>query len=204
MAPKASLSSDTSASPPPPTPTAAEWESFEKNQSALPRLTLAEEARTILASAKMGHLATMENQGPSAGFPSGALVDYAVNPTTGLPVVSLTTLSAHARHLAADDRVSLTVGTSLASARVTITGRMSKVPDADAAQVREHGWLVSTRTHTHTLSLSLCFSVSLCVSLSLFLWIYLLNNPPCRCARPIWRRIPTRRGWTGVIFPSTA
>ena len=83
---------------------------------------------------------------------------------TGLPVVSLTTLSAHARHLAADDRVSLTVGTSLASARVTITGRMSKVPDADAAQVREHGWLVSTRTHTHTLSVSLSLSVSVCLS----------------------------------------
>lgn len=84
---------------------------FAEAQAALPRPSLAEEARTLLASAKTGVLSTAA--AAAGGHPSGSVVQFALlaDPGSGScsPVLALSSLSAHTRDLAADPRCSLTV-----------------------------------------------------------------------------------------------
>ena len=85
---------------------------FAEAQAALPRPSLAEEARTLLASAKTGVLSTASAGG---GHPSGSVVQFALleesstSSSFAAPVLALSSLSAHTRDLAADPRCSLTV-----------------------------------------------------------------------------------------------
>lgn len=84
---------------------------FAEAQAALPRPSLAEEARTLLASAKTGVLSTASAGG---GHPSGSVVQFALleessTSSSVAPVLALSSLSAHTRDLAADPRCSLTV-----------------------------------------------------------------------------------------------
>ncbi len=74
---------------------------------------------------RFGYLATVEND---SGFPNSSLVEFAADPKTGLPVLAVSTLSAHTADLAASGRASLTVATprfaGLADGRVTLQVRM--------------------------------------------------------------------------------
>ena len=96
---------------------------FAEAQAALPRPSLAEEARTLLASAETGVLSTAAaSAGGGAGHPSGSVVQFALlegnissdsasppRRSRCAPVLALSSLSAHTRDLAADPRCSLTV-----------------------------------------------------------------------------------------------
>jgi len=115
------------------------FSALDAAQRALPRPSLADDARTLLvagsgpAGTGTGFLATLEapstssggvrggggTDGPSAGredaadalagFPQAALSPYALCPSSGLPFVCLTRMSGHCRNLEADPRCSLHV-----------------------------------------------------------------------------------------------
>ena len=99
-----------------------------------------DEARALLLNARNGSLAVIE-----AGMPVIALVTPALGPD-GLPMVLLSTLSAHTRALATDPRCALmVVGTPAeenpqTSPRLSLTGRAEPVtgPEARAAYLAVH------------------------------------------------------------------
>jgi putative heme iron utilization protein len=96
-----------------------------------PRLTAAEQARTLIAATNLGGLATLTADGdPWASLATyGALDD-------GSPVLCLSRLAEHGRNLAADPRASLVItqldppADPLAAARVTLAGRVERPSDA--------------------------------------------------------------------------
>jgi hypothetical protein len=59
---------------------------------------------------RYGLLSTVSAKGDSQGFPSGSVVEFAVD-GSGQPLLSLSTLSSHTRDLQTDGRCSLTVMT---------------------------------------------------------------------------------------------
>jgi putative heme iron utilization protein len=97
------------------------------------RTTAAEEARTLLAGAAQGTLATLSQD----GGPWASLVAYGLL-ADGNPVLCLSKLAEHGRNVHADPRASLMVaapvagGDPLAAGRVTLAGRVR--PGAAAAR----------------------------------------------------------------------
>jgi putative heme iron utilization protein len=98
-----------------------------------PRLTPAEEARTLLARTNVGALATLATDGgPWASLATYGLLD------DGAPVLCLSHLAEHGRNLAADPRASVMVAQPdppadpLAAARVTLAGRAERPADPAA------------------------------------------------------------------------
>ncbi|MDB5649626.1 MAG: pyridoxamine 5-phosphate oxidase, partial [Hyphomicrobiales bacterium] len=80
------------------------------------------EARRLLRSIRAGALGTLDPE----GGPFTSLVNVATD-TDGSPLLLMSQLSAHTRHLAADGRVSLLLaevgkGDPLAHPRLTLTG----------------------------------------------------------------------------------
>ena len=98
-----------------------------------PRLSAAEEARTLLAATNVAALATLTSDGdPWASLITyGALLD-------GAPVLCLSQLAEHGRNLLGDPRASLVITQEgrppdpLAAARVTLAGRAERPVDAAA------------------------------------------------------------------------
>lgn len=100
----------------------------------------AERARTLLARAREGTLATRSQR--HAGFPFASLMPYALDPT-GRPLVLVSDLAVHTRNLKADDRASLLVTepeaedrNALGLARVTLLGPMAATSPQEEAAVR--------------------------------------------------------------------
>jgi putative heme iron utilization protein len=133
--------------PPPATPATAaaapedpEVAAFQVAQAAAPRLSLVEEARTLVDAAGFGVLSTLAARGDEAGFPSGSAVEFAAD-AAGRPIFALSSLSPHTGDLRADARASLTVLAagfgSIADARATLTGRVAFLAGAEAAAARE-------------------------------------------------------------------
>jgi putative heme iron utilization protein len=97
------------------------------------RRTPAEEARTIVASVTVGHLATVGEQ----GAPWCSLVVYGVT-RDGDPVLLVSTMAEHGRNLKRDPRASLATsdphapGDPLDRPRVTLAGRVV-APQGEAA-----------------------------------------------------------------------
>jgi putative heme iron utilization protein len=96
------------------------------------RRTAAEEARTILAGANVGTLASLTND----GNPWASVVTYAVI-GDGTPVLCLSTLAQHGRNLKNDPRASLAVAAPVAdgqdpsdAGRVTLAGKVEE-PSGD-------------------------------------------------------------------------
>ncbi|MGA7385797.1 MAG: DUF2470 domain-containing protein [Methylocella sp.] len=94
------------------------------------------QAKELLRSVRAGALATLV---PGNAFPFASLVNVATTPD-GSPILLLSRLAAHTRHLASDPRLSLLLvqtgaGDPLAHPRVTIMGRGECVtsPDGRAA-----------------------------------------------------------------------
>lgn len=90
------------------------------------------QAKELLRSVRAGALATMV---PGSAFPFASLVNVATAPD-GSPILLLSRLAAHTRHLASDPRLSLLLaqtgpGDPLAHPRVTIMGRAECVIDPD-------------------------------------------------------------------------
>jgi heme iron utilization protein len=90
------------------------------------------QAKGLLRSVRAGALATMV---PENAFPFASLVNVATTPD-GSPILLLSRLAAHTRHLASDPRLSLLLvqtgaGDPLAHPRVTIMGRGECAIDPD-------------------------------------------------------------------------
>lgn len=98
-----------------------------------PRLTPAEEARTLLARTNVGALATLTGEGD----PWASLITYGAL-EDGSPVLCVSRLAEHGRNLAGDARASIVItqpdppADPLAAARVTLAGQ-AFVPDSAAA-----------------------------------------------------------------------
>jgi putative heme iron utilization protein len=96
-----------------------------------PRLSPSEEARTLVAATNVAALATLT----ADGDPWASLITYGAL-DDGAPVLCLSRLAEHGRNLAADPRASLMITQidrppdPLAAARVTLTGRVERPPDA--------------------------------------------------------------------------
>jgi putative heme iron utilization protein len=95
------------------------------------------QAKELLRSVRAGALATLV---PGNAFPFASLVNVATAPD-GSPILLLSSLAAHTRHLAANPRLSLLLaetgpGDPLAYPRVTIMGRAECVVDPDRAALR--------------------------------------------------------------------
>ena len=104
------------------------------------------EVRALLDQESVGLLSTISVH--RAGFPYGSLTPFALS-ARGAPLLLLSGLAAHTKNLLADPRACLFVGDRtaaedpLASARVSLLGRASKVaaadePDARARYVARH------------------------------------------------------------------
>jgi putative heme iron utilization protein len=90
------------------------------------------QAKELLRSVRAGALATLV---PGNAFPFASLVNVATAPD-GSPILLLSRLAAHTRHLASDPRLSLLLvqtgaGDPLAHPRVTIMGSAKCVTDPD-------------------------------------------------------------------------
>jgi putative heme iron utilization protein len=97
-----------------------------------PRLSAAEEARSLVAATSVAALATLTG---ADGDPWASLVTYGAL-TGGDPVLCLSHLAEHGRNLARDARASLVITEAelptdpLAAARVTLAGRAERPEDA--------------------------------------------------------------------------
>jgi heme iron utilization protein len=97
------------------------------------------EAKQLLRTVRAGALATLTG----AGFPFSSLVNVATDPS-GAPILLMSQLSAHTKHLDADPRASILLartgkGDPLAHPRLTVVGRMVKSaagPQREALKAR--------------------------------------------------------------------
>lgn len=71
-------------------------EILSKNEESAPRPTAAESVRTLIKNQKYGTVCTMASSGPASGYPSGALMPYAVD-DKGRVMACLSNLSGHKR-----------------------------------------------------------------------------------------------------------
>jgi len=95
----------------------------------------ASDAKRLLRTIRAGSLATLA---PEDGFPFTSLVNVATEPD-GTPLLLVSGLATHTKHILADDRVSLLLaqggaGDPLAHPRLTLIGRAELVKDD---QIRE-------------------------------------------------------------------
>ena len=89
------------------------------------------QAKELLRSVRAGALATLV---PGQAFPFVSLVNVATAPDAS-PILLLSRLAAHTRHLASDPRLSLLLaqtgaGDPLAHPRITLVGRAERIDDA--------------------------------------------------------------------------
>lgn len=102
--------------------------------------TLAERARTWLHVGRIGTLSTA--LAARDGQPFGSLAPYGLDPD-GQPILLLSRLAVHSRNLLADPRASLLVAElrdgedPLALGRVTLTGRVAPLAEAEIAAARD-------------------------------------------------------------------
>src|SRR5262245_646854 len=106
---------------------------------AVPEPSFAERARTLIHGGRIGALATISRRVPGAPF--GSVAPYGVD-ASGSAIFLLSGLAMHTQNLLADDRASLLVNESsapdraLATARVTLVGRVGTVASTAADAVR--------------------------------------------------------------------
>lgn len=112
---------------------------FASVPAPAPEPTHAERARTLVAYATTGSLATMAADEP--GYPFGSVVSYALD-GHGRPLLCLSDIAEHTRNLKAEGKASLLVTEpatadtdQLALGRVTLIGEITAVPtdEIDAA-----------------------------------------------------------------------
>jgi putative heme iron utilization protein len=102
-------------------------------KGAAPRLTTAEEARTLVGATNVAALATVT----ADGDPWASVITYGLL-EDGSPVLCVSHLAEHGRNLAGDSRASLVVAQvdgpadPLAAARVTLAGRAEPTDDPTA------------------------------------------------------------------------
>ena len=108
-------------------------------QPAVAEPAVAERARTLMHSGRIGTLSTLSRK--QTGFPFGSLMPYGLD-NEGRPIFLISTMAMHTQNLRADPRASLFVtepdasGDPLGSSRVTLIGNVTRVPEADLATAR--------------------------------------------------------------------
>lgn len=108
------------------------------------RRTPAEEARTLIAAANVGALATLT----ADGDPWGSIVTYGLL-GDGAPVLCVSQLAEHGRNLEGDPRASLVVSAPLdeayplAGGRVTVAGRAQRPRGDEAARAAREAHLAA-------------------------------------------------------------
>src|SRR6266545_4429016 len=102
--------------------------------------TDAERARTLAAGVSTGVLSTVARD--QGGTPFGSLAPFGLD-DAARPVLCISELAEHTRNLRTDARASLLVAPPpapgddpLASARLTLVGRATLVPEGDVAEAR--------------------------------------------------------------------
>jgi heme iron utilization protein len=109
------------------------------DEPVVPEPSFAERARTLLGQARTGMLATLSRRHP--GHPFASIMPYALD-EAGRPLFLISSMAMHTQNLAGDPRASLLViqlgATSdpLASGRVTLMGRATRLDDGDVAAAR--------------------------------------------------------------------
>ncbi len=117
--------------------------------SSIPEPSYAERARTLVHREHIGSLSTLSRKQP--GWPFGSVMPYAVD-SQGQPIFLISTMAVHTQNLLQDPRASLLItqsppwtggiegrreGDPLGMARVTLMGRVSRVPKEELPWVRE-------------------------------------------------------------------
>ncbi|CAI7908692.1 unnamed protein product [Closterium sp. NIES-54] len=116
---------------------AAFWTRIQEHQQAVPKLSPAEEARTVVDRCTRGVLSTYSQK--FEGFPFGSMVTYASD-DQGRSILAISALSPHTADLLADPRCSLLVSRNplvTSDTVVTIVARATPVEESERAAVRE-------------------------------------------------------------------
>eukprot|EP00931_Biecheleriopsis_adriatica_P075764 TRINITY_DN49554_c0_g1_i1.p1 TRINITY_DN49554_c0_g1~~TRINITY_DN49554_c0_g1_i1.p1 ORF type:complete len:426 (-),score=78.88 TRINITY_DN49554_c0_g1_i1:12-1154(-) len=122
--------------------TAAKQAIIREHQENCPRLSWAEEIRTIVAQPKgFATLSTVScKKGKTAGFPTGSIVGFSTD-EKGRPIFVFSTMSTHTKNLQQDARASLCVTEpnflGAADARVVLTGEIIQVPKEEDEKLRK-------------------------------------------------------------------
>ncbi|GAB4820158.1 hypothetical protein N2152v2_007204 [Parachlorella kessleri] len=107
---------------------------FLMHQPTAARISLAEEARTLVDSGGFGVLSTLSSKASEEGFPAGAVVEYVAD-EQGHPVFAFSDLSAHTGDVKKDGRCSLTVLADgfkgMDAARVNLKGEVAPILDRE-------------------------------------------------------------------------
>ena len=129
--------------------TAARQQAIREHQEGCPRLTWAEEIRSIAAQpAGFACMSTVQaGDGPTGGFPSGSMVGFAIEEDSGRPIFCFASMSGHTKNLVKDARCSLTVTESAfegaADARAVFTGEVNVIKDTDEDAAARKTYLAS-------------------------------------------------------------
>lgn len=113
---------------------------FREHQQKAPRLTMAEEVRTLIDQS-IGYGVLSTNSFDLSGYPTGSVVGFELD-DKGLPFFVFSTMSSHTKDVLKDSKVSLTVMANdfkgAAEGRVVLIGDVVKVFDKDMiAKLRE-------------------------------------------------------------------
>ncbi len=120
-----------------------------------PRLSAAEEARTLVAGTHVAALATLTAE----GAPWASLITYGAL-ADGAPVLCLSRLAEHGRNVAADARASLVITQTeapedpLAAARVTLAGRCERPAGAGELAMARAAHLAAVAAARHYIDFS--------------------------------------------------
>ena len=114
--------------------------SFREHQSKAPRLTMAQEVRTLIDQS-IGYGVLSTNSFEYGGFPTGSVVGFELD-DEGYPFFVFSTMSAHTKDVLKDSKVSLTVMANdfkgAAEGRVVLIGNAVKLfDDEKRAKLRE-------------------------------------------------------------------
>jgi heme iron utilization protein len=106
----------------------------------VPEPSFAERARTLLHLARVGTLSTVSRKQP--GYPFGSVMPFGLD-DHGRPIFLISSMAMHTQNLQSDPKASLLVaepGVSsdpLGSGRVTLIGKVGRVPDSDRSSTRD-------------------------------------------------------------------
>lgn len=114
---------------------------IKEHQEGCPRLSWAEEIRTILAQPKgFATLSTVSSNKKTEGFPAGSIVGFATD-EKGCPFFVFSNMSTHTKNLIADPRASLCVTEmgfqGAADARVVLTGKVEQVAEEEQEDLKK-------------------------------------------------------------------
>jgi len=106
----------------------------------VPEPSYAERARTLMHRNRIGSLSTLSRRHP--GWPFGSVMPYGLD-ERGRPIFLISTMAMHTQNLLQDPRASLLVaqsevsGDPLGAPRVTLMGKVLKIPGEELKQARE-------------------------------------------------------------------